>query len=763
VGGGTGSLASASIPVNQQNQTITFGAIANQNYGPLHLTLGASASSNLAVSFASLTPLVCTVLGSSVTFPGTATCTIQATQAGNANYAAAPPISQSFQVLPASQTITFGALSNLTYVTMPVMIGATASSNLGVTFASLTPSICTVVGISVTLAAPGTCNIQATQAGNADYLAAAPVSQSFQVFQDTQTIVFGTVPVHTYGGAPFALSGTATSGLLVHFTVTSGPCTVSTNAVTINGAGICVLAANQTGNLDWRPAPSVVEAFTVSPAVLTVTANDVTIPAGSGLPVFTAQLAGFVLADTAAAVSGAPRLTTTATSSSPAGRYPIIATTGTLAAPDYIFQFVNGTLTVSSPPPPPNFFSTNPAALTLQYVQGTTPASLTQGFSVYANPASTPFTVVSSAVWLVAPSGGTASNNYSVDVNPQGLALGAYKATLSFSSTSGSVLVPVTLTVLPPPTLSSQPATLQMMATFGTTMVMQDTQLSSSDGNVAFTATSNAPWLTFTASGGSTPATLHIQANPSGLPAATYLGALAVTVAGSSKGPYSILVNLVVTGTGAPSQSALDSSGSFGSAKAAPNTILTLFGPNACSTQPQIIVNGDVAEILFAGPTQINFVIPGVASTATSATIQVVCNGVTTESVTLPAASVNPAIFTQNDNGSGEGSILNQDGTVNDPSNRALPGSYVTVYVTGFGTLNSASADGLRRLTYPVTATIGGIAANVSYAGEAPDKTSGLQQINIRVPANAPTGPSVAIILTVNGVSSQSGATLAVQ
>ena len=65
--------------------------------------------------------------------------------------------------------------------------------------------------------------------------------------------------------------------------------------------------------------------------------------------------------------------------------------------------------------------------------------------------------------------------------------------------------------------------------------------------------------------------------------------------------------------------------------------------------------------------------------------------------------------------------------------------------------------------TYPVTATIGGIAANVSYAGEAPDKTSGLQQINIRVPANAPTGPSVAIILTVNGVSSQSGATLAVQ
>jgi hypothetical protein len=50
-----------------------------------------------------------------------------------------------------------------------------------VTFASATTDICTVSGTTVTLAALGVCTIQATQGGNANYAAAAPVSQSFAV------------------------------------------------------------------------------------------------------------------------------------------------------------------------------------------------------------------------------------------------------------------------------------------------------------------------------------------------------------------------------------------------------------------------------------------------------------------------------------------------------------------------------------------------------------------------------------------------------
>jgi hypothetical protein len=113
------------------------------------------------------------------------TCTIQATQAGNSNYAAATPVNQSFQVTQASQTISFGALSNEALGTAPFTVSATASSGLPVSFASTTQSVCTVSGATVTLVAVGTCTIQATQAGNSNYAAATPVNQSFQVTSET--------------------------------------------------------------------------------------------------------------------------------------------------------------------------------------------------------------------------------------------------------------------------------------------------------------------------------------------------------------------------------------------------------------------------------------------------------------------------------------------------------------------------------------------------------------------------------------------------
>ena len=74
------------------------------------------------------------------------------------------------------------------------------------------------------------------------------------------------------------------------------------------------------------------------------------------------------------------------------------------------------------------------------------------------------------------------------------------------------------------------------------------------------------------------------------------------------------------------------------------------------------------------------------------------------------------------------------------------------MYGTGFGALNPPGADGLRHVVAPVTATIGGTAATVAYAGEAPGETIGLQQINIQVPTSIAPGPDMAISLSVNGV-----------
>jgi sugar lactone lactonase YvrE len=204
-----------------QAQTIIFGTLTNQIFGAVPFTVSATASSGLTVGFNSQTTSACTVSGATVTLLAVGTCTVQATQAGNTTYAAAIPVNQSFQVTQASQTITFGTLSNQVLGTAPFAVSATASSGLAVGFASTTSTVCTVSGATVTLVAVGTCTVQATQAGNSSYSAATAVNQSFQVTQAGQTITFGALANQVLGSTPFAVSASASSGLAVSFTSTT--------------------------------------------------------------------------------------------------------------------------------------------------------------------------------------------------------------------------------------------------------------------------------------------------------------------------------------------------------------------------------------------------------------------------------------------------------------------------------------------------------------------------------------------------------------
>jgi len=105
---------------------------------------------------------------------------VTASQAGNADYGAATSVSQSFTVTAASQTITFGTIPTQT-VGGSVSLSAYATSGLTVSFGSLTAAVCTVSGTTAKLLTTGSCSIQASQSGNADYLAAASVTQSFTV------------------------------------------------------------------------------------------------------------------------------------------------------------------------------------------------------------------------------------------------------------------------------------------------------------------------------------------------------------------------------------------------------------------------------------------------------------------------------------------------------------------------------------------------------------------------------------------------------
>ncbi|TMH06184.1 MAG: hypothetical protein E6H67_06865 [Betaproteobacteria bacterium] len=418
------------VTINQANQTITFNPPGNQTIVNPPFTISATASSGLPISFASLTPSVCTVNGNTVFLVAIGPCTIRSSQAGNANYSAAPNVNQSFQVTATntsgssnvalasagavasasssysagypvaavnnneragvnwgtgggwaaasappgwvqidfngaktidhvvvytlqdgygapveptdsltfsvygitdftvqawdgstwvtlgsvvgnnlvkrtvsfaayttprirvnvtrsllsvptiveieawavgssgtSQTITFNAPDDQAFGVAPFALAATASSNLPVSFTSLTTAVCTVSGATVTIIGAGTCTIQSSQSGNANYSAAPNVSQSFTVTSvlQSQTITFGALSNQTFGAAPFTVSATASSGLLVNFaSLTTPVCMVGGSTVTLVSAGTCIIQASQAGNATYAAAPNVNQSFSVT-------------------------------------------------------------------------------------------------------------------------------------------------------------------------------------------------------------------------------------------------------------------------------------------------------------------------------------------------------------------------------------------------------------------------------------------------------------------------------------------------------------------
>ncbi len=173
--------------VQQVAQTITFCTVSSKTMIQSPVTVSATSSSGLPVSFKTTTTTVCTAGGTdgaTITLLKTGTCTVQATQAGSASYKPAQAVNRSFTVSKAAQTITFGAPSNKTLAQSPVTVSATSSSGLAVTFTTTTPTVCTAVGThgaALKLLKPGTCTVHATQVGSASYKPAKAVSRSFTV------------------------------------------------------------------------------------------------------------------------------------------------------------------------------------------------------------------------------------------------------------------------------------------------------------------------------------------------------------------------------------------------------------------------------------------------------------------------------------------------------------------------------------------------------------------------------------------------------
>ena len=182
----------------------------------------------------------------------------------------------------------------------------------------------------------------------------------------------------------------------------------------------------------------------------------------------------------------------------------------------------------------------------------------------------------------------------------------------------------------------------------------------------------------------------------------------------------------------------------------------------------EVWFDGIAAPLVYASSGLVGAAVPfGLTGASTQLVVQY--NGKQSATVPVPVAPASPALFATSGTGSGEGLVVNEDGTVNSADNPAQVGSVVSFYATGFGQTTPPGQDGgvtssvLSQPNLPVSVSIEGWPAYVIYAGAAPGMMEGVFQVNVRVPELAPAGVYDLISLQAGDTVSPAGVWMAVQ
>jgi hypothetical protein len=340
----------------------------------------------------------------------------------------------------------------------------------------------------------------------------------------TTTVTFYAAAIDSFSGgtgtlkqaitvtAPVASPTLATSPASLSFSYQSGGTVPAAQSVSVTSSGSAI-GYNVSTSATWLSATP---ASGNTPGSVSVSVNPVSLAAGT--------------------YTGSVTLTSSGASNSP--------------------KTIPITLTVTSASLPT--ITAAPSSLSFTYqTGGAAPAS--QPVNLTSSSGAVSYTVASSAAWLTAtPASGSAPGSLSVSVNPSGLAAGTYSGTITVTASGASnspLKIGATLTVTSPTTgasLSITPGTLSFNYPSGTTSSGSQTlAVSSTSAALTFTAAaSGGSWLTVTPASGSTPGSLKVAVNASGLAAGTYNGSITLTSSTAANSPQTVPVRLVVGSSG---------------------------------------------------------------------------------------------------------------------------------------------------------------------------------------------------------------------
>ena len=234
----------------------------------------------------------------------------------------------------------------------------------------------------------------------------------------------------------------------------------------------------------------------------------------------------------------------------------------------------------------------------------------------------------------------------------------------------------------------------------------------------------------------------------------------------------------------APAVTGVVNASSYANGPIAPGELLALYGQNMgpqyltvaslnrygnIGTQlsgTRVTFNGIPAPVLYTSSGAASVIVPYGIAGASSVTMQVTYQGQLSSSQTLQVTATAPGIFTADASGRGPGAILNSDYSLNTPSNPAAAGSIVIVYATGGGQTSPASNDGTitagaMPLASDSSVMVGGLDAQVLYAGNAGGEVAGVTQFNIQLPQGV--SGTVPIVIRVGSAFSSVNVTVSIR
>jgi uncharacterized protein (TIGR03437 family) len=421
-----------------------------------------------------------------------------------------------------------------------------------------------------------------------------------------------------------------------------------------------------------------------------------------------------------------------------------------------------------------------PSTMTFSAVQGRS-QSAAQTFQVTASIANTWIYQNSASLpsWLLVNSLATGATPVVVlvSVNPSGLAPGTYSTSMGFYSIidNATVSVPIRLVVTPaPPVLQTNTNQLQFQVLAGSTASSsQSIQVSSSGTALNASISLSAPWLTASVLNGTTPFTVNVGVNPTGMAVGTYNGQ--VTVTSASSPTQTVNVSLTIAPDLRPVITSVVNGASFKSA-IGPGTWISIMGssfagitsgvsapflPSLNGVTAQLSGVGGVYSLLmyYLSPTQINAFVPleiAPSFFGNSCSVAVTTSNGTT-SYTTQFQSLTPALF--NYGTQHYASATHLDGTIVGVIPGTLPaqsGSIITLWGTGFGqttpptstiNINYLGVGGV--LASPVIILVNNTPATVLYAGMV---GVGLYQFNIQLPDGLASG-DYPVTVQISGVT----------